>query len=320
MSLITRRRALLAGGAGLATLGIGGCAMLARGTVVTPEAVPGIAPPLTQQISQRMKLHMFQTGWVAVKQEHRAFDGPASLRLPAIMASGSWTEWLPITAFAIEHPGGLYLVDTGETTRISDPDYTTCDPVSGLFYRRNLQFAVKPEQELAAQMAQVGLAPDRVRQVIMTHLHSDHMGGMAAFPNAEFLVSEAARGGHTGALMCRIPSALNIQSVVMQEQQTGVFARSFPVTKDGAIKIVPTPGHALGHQSVLLSDDGVSLCLAGDAAFTLGQIKDQQMAGIVESAPDARGSLGALRDQMRAFQTVMLPTHDPENAARLAAL
>ncbi|MEL6324100.1 MAG: MBL fold metallo-hydrolase [Pseudomonadota bacterium] len=227
---------------------------------------------------------------------------------------------MPITAFVIEHPEGLFVVDTGETARILNPEYAACDPGTGIFYRRNLQFSLGPDDELGPQMRRAGLDPDRVVNVIMTHLHSDHMGGMRHFPRAEFLVSEAASGGHTGALMCRIPSSLNLRSVALSQGQSGAFPASSLVTADGAITIVPTPGHARGHQSVIVQEDGVSVCMVGDAAFTLGQIETGEIGGIVDNVPDTRASASLLKRQHQAFNTVMLPTHDPDNASRLRAL
>jgi len=205
----------------------------------------------------------------------------------------------------------------GETARVLDPDYTACDPGTGLFYRRNLKFSLGPEDELHPQMRRAGLDPDRVTKVIMTHLHSDHMGGIRHFPRAEFLVSQSASIGHAGALMCRIPRGLNIRPIVPPEKQAGVFRESFGVSDDGSIRIVNTPGHADGHQSVLVEDEGKSVCLVGDAAFSLDQIIIGEIGGIVASVPDTRRSAKALKQQYQAFNTVLLPTHDPGNADRL---
>jgi glyoxylase-like metal-dependent hydrolase (beta-lactamase superfamily II) len=263
---------------------------------------------------------MIQTGWVAVKSEHRAFSGPAALRLPAIMASQSWTEWMPVTAFVIEHPEGPIAVDTGETAKIADPDYTACDGVTGMFYGRNLQFNVPEDEEIGAQLSNFGLPPERVGKVVMTHLHSDHMGGMSAFPRAQFLVSDAARNGHAGALMCRLPSDIDFARVTYGETAMGVFTNTMPITEDGSISIVPTPGHAHGHQSVLIQDEGKSVCLVGDAAFSLDQIRNGEIGGIVENHSDAVKSAGMLKEQIKAFGTIMLPTHDPDNALRLSQL
>ena len=175
---LSRRRVFSFLGIG-AIAGVGGCAHAVAAVSADLVATTPSPGPVTVRVGQRLRLHMFQTGWVAVKEEHKAFAGPAALRFPAIMASRSWTDWLPVTAFVIEHPDGLFVVDTGETADIMHPDYAACDPATGMFYRRNLRFSLGAQDELGPQMQRAGLDPDRVEKVIMTHLHSDHMGGHA---------------------------------------------------------------------------------------------------------------------------------------------
>ena len=276
---MTRRSAV--SGVAAAASG-GGFAGIPHVTAAQTQAasMPG---PVTARLGARLTLYMFQTGWVAVKAVHKAFSGPAALQFLAIMASRSWAEWLPIAAFVIDHPEGLFVVDIGETARMLDRDCAACDPGTGLFYSRNLRFDLAAQDELGPQMWLAGLEPDRVSTVIMTHLHSDHMGGMGYCPRARFFASQAAMGGHTGALTCRIPAALAIRPVQLRDTVTGVFPRSVPVTADGAITAVPTPGPATWHQSVLVQVGGVSLCVVGDTAFTLGQIDTGETGGIVQS-------------------------------------
>ena len=72
----------------------------------------------------KMKIHAIQTGTVAITTKWREGVGP----WPAAgscntLLDREWTEPLPIYAFAIEHPEGVIVVDTGETARASQPGY-----------------------------------------------------------------------------------------------------------------------------------------------------------------------------------------------------
>ncbi len=316
---MSRRKVLGYGVLGLGSSAVAGCAYMLARPVRALAAATASPPPVSLQISRRIKLTMIQTGWVAVKREHRAYSGPESLRIPTIMASQNWTEWMPVTAYIIEHPEGIIAVDTGKTAKIADPDYAACDSVTGFFYSHNLQFSVTQADEIGTQLASLSITQERVGKVVMTHLHSDHMGGMSAFPNAQFLISDAARAGHAGALMCRVPAGINFGSVSYSERTIGAFSNSMPLTEDGSISLIPTPGHAIGHQSVLIEDDGKSICIVGDAAFSLDQIQSGKIGGIVENHTDAVRSARLLKDQYEAFGTIMLPAHDPENASRLSS-
>ena len=249
-----------------------------RVTADDPNAAPPNPAPVTVRLPAGPTVHILQTGWVSVKRPHRAFGGVDALALPAILASNAWTPWLPVTATVIEHPEGIVVVDTGETARIAEPDYTACDAITGWFYGANLRFAVRRQDEIDPQMERIGLDPRDVASVVMTHLHSDHVGGMGHFPNARFLVSRADARGHAGALMCMLPAEARRVAVEHDGPAAGAFAGSHAVTGDGFVRIVPTPGHSRGHQSVLLGDDARSWLVAGDAAFDTGQIERGEVA------------------------------------------
>ena len=66
-----------------------------------------------------MKIHAIQTGTVAVKTRQVEGVGHGRRRLLNTFLDRTWTEPLPIYAFAIEHPEGVIVVDTGETARNS---------------------------------------------------------------------------------------------------------------------------------------------------------------------------------------------------------
>lgn len=292
--------------------------VLSKGAPMAQSA-PVNPAPRSFTLADGMRLHLVQTGWVAVKRAHRHWRGIDVLRLPGVVLDRRWTEWLPIAAWVIEHPEGVIVVDTGETAQMMDPAHAAaCSKGDGWFYGRNLRFALTPENEIGPQLWRLGLDPECVRAVVMTHLHSDHMGGMDWFPEAAFHVAASDINGHLGALTCYMPPRVRRIAVVPDQPGVGAFPASRAVTRDGAVRIVPTPGHTPGHQSVRIEADGRSILLAGDAAFSVDQIERGQMAGIVTSPAPARATLATLCAEMQAG-TVILPTHDPSNATRLGA-
>ncbi len=95
---------------------------------------------------------------------------------PICSLDKDWTEWLPIYVWVIEQGNGVVLVDTGETARVHELGY---HPRWHPFYRRAARFKVAPEDELGPQFRTLGIKPSDVRDVILTHLHTDHAGGLA---------------------------------------------------------------------------------------------------------------------------------------------
>lgn len=67
-----------------------------------------------------MNIHAIQTGTVALTTNWREGVGRGRRRLLNTLLDRQWTEPLPIYAFAIEHPEGVIVVDTGETARVSE--------------------------------------------------------------------------------------------------------------------------------------------------------------------------------------------------------
>jgi hypothetical protein len=110
-----------------------------------------------------MKIHAIHTGTVAVKERQRRGAGRGPERLLRTMLDRRWTPPLPILAWAVEHPEGLMVVDTGETARTSEPGYfTRWNP----YFRLGVRAQVEPEDEIGPQLRRLGFDPADVRCVV----------------------------------------------------------------------------------------------------------------------------------------------------------
>lgn len=319
---ITRRNALGVIASGIAGAVGGGWltdraaqTQLGAPALLLPNAVQ--VPPLTVSTPSGMRVHAIQTGFVAVKNAHRRLVGLEGARLLSIAADTTWTDWMPIQTWVIEHPEGMIVVDTGETSRINEPDYSNCDPVTGWVYRNNLRFAVTSADEISPQLAALDIDPADVRYVVQTHLHSDHVGGIGAFPNATFYVPRADYPNSMGTLPCHYPSQFSPRFAEFSAQDLPAFGQGYRLTRGGDVLIVPTRGHSIGHQSVLLRDGERDILFAGDTSFDEQQLRDGTVGGIVADVGLARATLTTLQTYVRERPTLYLPTHDPESRRRL---
>jgi N-acyl homoserine lactone hydrolase len=270
-----------------------------------------------------MKVHVIQTGTASVKRRQGEGVGHGRLRLVWTLLDREWTDPMPIYAFAIEHPEGVIVVDTGETARASEKGYF---PRWHPYYRLGLRVWVEPEQEIGPQLVQLGIAPVDVRWVVMTHLHTDHAGGLAHFPENEILVTrielEVASGfmGRVrGYLNNRFPAWFAPRTVAFGAEAYGPFPASRPLTDAGDVVLVPVPGHTPGQLAVVVHEDEHRLFFAGDSAYT----QDLMLRGVVDGISlDERGARTTM-ERIRSFAaetpTVFLPAHDPDTPARLAA-
>jgi glyoxylase-like metal-dependent hydrolase (beta-lactamase superfamily II) len=232
-----------------------------------------------------------------------------------------WTDPLPIYAFVIEHPEGIIVIDTGETARASEPGYF---PRWHLYFRLGVREWVKPDQEIGPQLRAIGIEPDDVRWVIMTHLHTDHAGGLAHFPKAEILVTRtefelaSGFGGKLrGYLPHRWPEWFSPTLVEFENTPLGPFPVSMTLTKKGDVHLVPTPGHSSGQMAVVFEDEDLSYFFAGDTSYTEALMLQQKIDGVAPDENAARQSLERALHFVSEQPTVYLPSHDPESIVRL---
>jgi N-acyl homoserine lactone hydrolase len=186
---------------------------------------------------------------------------------------GGWSpDTLPVNVFLVHHPAGLCLFDTGQTARAVRPGY---HPRWHPFLRL-ARFELRPEDEIGSQLHGRGIEPDSVRWVVLSHLHTDHVGGVEAFPGAQVIVSRAewerARG-FSGRLRGYVPQrwpSVEPTLVDLGGPAVGPFPGSFDVAGDGQLLLVPTPGHSPGHVSLLVRDrpDAGGFFLGGDIAHS----------------------------------------------------
>jgi glyoxylase-like metal-dependent hydrolase (beta-lactamase superfamily II) len=177
---------------------------------------------------------------------------------------GDWSdETLPVNAFLVRHPDGILLFDTGQTARAARPGY---HPRWHPFLQL-ARFELEPPDEVGAQ-----LDPATVRWVVLSHLHTDHVGGVGAFPAAAVIVSrvEWDRAQRLpGRLRGYLPQHWPLGRPVLVDftgPSVGPFAGSYDVAGDGRLLAVPTPGHTPGHVSLLVRDAHGGWFLGGDIA------------------------------------------------------
>ena len=136
-----------------------------------------------------MKIHAIQTGTVAIKTRQVQAVGHGARRQLNMFLDRQWTEPLPIYAFAIEHPEGVIVVDTGETRPQHASPATSRAGIPTT--ASGCACGSRPSRRSGPQLQRLGIAPGDVRRVVLTHLHTDHAGGLHHFPGTEILVSRA---------------------------------------------------------------------------------------------------------------------------------
>jgi len=193
----------------------------------------------------------------------------AKLRPPG-GAKGQW----PVHGFVVTHPDGAVLVDTG----VGGPQEWLDD------WRGEAVAA-------ADALAEHGLSPADITMVINTHLHFDHCGQNAVFKHAPFYVqrTELDRARRDAPDLAGWFDFAGARFELLDGD-----AEILP-----GLSVVTTPGHTVGHQSVLVdTGHGTPELLIGDAAYTTREYQgplDQDLPdGQAADRPSWAASIGRL--------------------------
>jgi len=267
------------------------------------------------------KIHAITTGFVQIRRPQMESRGTGIARMTNMLFDPEWSEWLPIHVWVIEHDEGVIVVDTGETARVHERGY---HPPWHPFYRRAVRFSVQPQEELGPQLNKLGIGTRDVRHVVLTHLHTDHAGGLAHVAGSRVWVARAeldraagVGGRIQGYLPHRWPKWRTPELIRFDSRPLGLFDESMSLTKRGDVLIVPTPGHTPHHVSVVVRGD-VSFFLAGDTSYTQPLMLAGKVDGVSPSPRIAHETHARILSLAAERPLVYLPSHDPDSARRLA--
>jgi glyoxylase-like metal-dependent hydrolase (beta-lactamase superfamily II) len=160
-----------------------------------------------------------------------------------------------MNVFVVEHPAGLCVFDTGERADAAKRGYF---PWWHPYFRLS-RFELEEPDEAAEQLRTLGFEPNDVRWVVLSHLHTDHVGGVKDFSRSEIVVNHAewARasglGGRVrGYLPQRWPRGVVPSLVQLDGPPVGPFSGTRDLAGDGSMLIVPLPGHTPSHVGLLV--------------------------------------------------------------------
>jgi N-acyl homoserine lactone hydrolase len=108
------------------------------------------------------KIHAIQTGSVRIKASLVEGRGHGFARQLAIFTDHKWTDWLPTYAWAIEHSGGVMVVDTGQGVHLLETS-KSLHP----YIRWEVNFRIEQEQEIGPQLRALGIGAHDVKLVVL---------------------------------------------------------------------------------------------------------------------------------------------------------
>ncbi|WP_112141615.1 MBL fold metallo-hydrolase [Glycomyces dulcitolivorans] len=262
-----------------------------------------------------MTIHHLNCG--SMRLLEATYDGPAPA--PAVNH-----------CLLVETDDGLVLVETGlGLGDIADPDGSL-----GAEWVAQTQPALDEDEAAIRQIERLGLRPEDVAHVIVTHLDVDHCGGLPDFPWARVHVMEAelkaALSGESG-YRYRERHWVHEPKWATYEPTPGDdwfgFTAMRPEGLGPQFRLVPLGGHTAGHMGIAVRDADRWLLHCGDAYYYHKELEPQghphPLLDVVQTRSEVHhdlrlGTQARLRELLRDHgdEVTAFSAHDPWELAR----
>ena len=171
---------------------------------------------------------------------------------------------------------------------------------------------------IVEQLAAVGVKPEQISMIGVSHYHFDHVGQAAAFPGATLLIGkgdfDALKAGAPGT--SKLPLAPWIDGTAKSDPVSG----DKDVFGDGSVTMLDLPGHTPGHHGLLVHLAGKgNVLLTGDVAHFQENYDSDGVPGFNTNRADSIAAIERFKGLARNLKATVIIQHDPRDIAKLPA-
>ncbi len=244
----------------------------------------------------------------------------------------------PALCALIRHPTlGNWLFDTG----YGEYFHAATNPFPERLYRWVTPNSLPENERLVVQLTALGLRPQDVDGVIISHFHADHIGALRDFPRATLVASHAGyahvhglsrfRALSQGFLPALLPADFKDRSrfiegmpLVELPPELQPFGHGFDILGDLSLVAVPLHGHAHEQFGLLLRrEDGRTVFLSADACWSLKALRESRPpTWLAQRIFADRAGYRQTFDKLQALSqrhpsVLLIPSHCEETARAL---
>lgn len=227
---------------------------------------------------------------MAVREVHLLHDGYLELDMGMLV-------YMKTPYYGIKYQAALkpLLIVTDDENMIVDTGIAALPPALSKYVR------FTKDTDIVQSLSSYGLSTDDISVVLNTHMHMDHCGNNRLFRQARYFVQKTEldysanpdrfmRGGYVKEFY----QDLSFETVDGDSEITN------------GVRLLSTPGHTPGHQSVIVTAGDRKIVYTGDAAPLLENIEKRDITGIIY---DPKKELESI-DRLRAEGGEVIASHD----------
>lgn len=214
--------------------------------------------------------------------------------------SPTYKKWRPCPIFLIKHPKfGYVLFDSGISEKVA------LEGQDGLGFPMSFLFESKSKQQMLAfnQLQKLGIKPEDIKYLAISHLHDDHIGTVGAFKNAVLIMN-----GKANPKEGTLPKFKPASSF---KESNSSLGKAFDLLGDKTIQLIEKPGHTDSDLMLLVTLSEGPVLLSGDAVVHYDWLKSND----VERLPTQPENAAQNRNNIRNLETkipelIVFPGHD----------
>jgi N-acyl homoserine lactone hydrolase len=235
---------------------------------------------------------------------------PLSGLIPSIPKEKDRDVTIPVSMWVIEHSKGLVVFDTGNNLAVSDGNCKQHWP-------EGLCDFLKPNQKRAdvidMQLKKLGYSVDKVKAVVTSHAHLDHIGNIKLFPKAIHVIQKKELyQAWWPEKFQRGPFVMGDYDAAATEFNYLELEGDYDLFGDGSIMILSTPGHTLGHQSMRVKTAAGNTYVITQDAIWMKENLEGYPAGLNYSVKDYNASINRLKAIRDLENAELFMAHDAD--------
>lgn len=208
---------------------------------------------------------------------------------------------IPVPCYLIRNGNRYLLWDAGTSARALGNAHPT----------------IKLDKTIADQLAQIGVRPEQVEFVGISHYHGDHTGQASKFPKAKLLIGARDLAALKAEPTPGGAAPTHLAPWIDGDAPVTALIEDHDVFGDGRVTVLMTPGHTPGHTALLVKLASRPVMLSGDLWATNEDVLLDEMPDFNTSRAETAASRERFRRLALKHDAMVILQHEVDDIAKL---